>query len=502
MKHMAYGKAALLGVFALAGCYSYASEAINNGNYNTVQASPNFVVINVGDSDRVIARLINDNNNGAVTSYAVSGVGAGIRVDSSCTVPDLTTAQQVAASCNGYYRPIFDASKDTLVPTGDKTAQQFFVLGLAVGQYTFTLTPTSVNTGVSRTVTVVVNPITLGPALSKTTGVAGDTIIVTAPSNTVFSQASVVTFANGLLSIVGRSADSTTITFIAGPGISGPATVTLVGNKTNAAIPPVTLVTTNTLTTPQVTVAPTTVSNAAPDIGVPVTVTMGGGLRFLNSSHIFIGGTEAGIVSLSADSATATVLPMAYSAGAITYTNIALSFLTAVSLSEPSDGKSITVSSTYGGPTDANADSPVTASTITLTGSRSTAVADGGVMVAPCVGLAGTFGATATCKYYKFTATAASMSGDLVWDAGTNADLGIYILGASGTTCLAAIADDFGLEPGNVGEHDANASGPFNCAFSANANLVAGASIVAIVNFDHGGGAISPVWYEFRISQP
>ena len=188
MKHMAYGKAALLGVFALAGCYSYASEAINNGNYNTVQASPNFVVINVGDSDRVIARLINDNNNGAVTSYAVSGVGAGIRVDSSCTVPDLDQAHQTAANCNGYYRPIFDASKDTLVPTGDKTAQQFFVLGLAVGQYTFTLTPTSVNTGVSRTVTVVVNPITLGPALSKTTGVAGDTVVLTAPTNTVFSQ--------------------------------------------------------------------------------------------------------------------------------------------------------------------------------------------------------------------------------------------------------------------------------------------------------------------------
>ena len=341
MKHMAYGKAALLGVFVLAGCYSYASEAINNASYNTVQASPNFVVINVGDSDRVIARLINDNNNGAVTSYSVSGVGAGIRVDSSCTVPDLDQAHQIAANCNGYYRPIFDASKDTLVPTGDKTAQQFFVLGVATGQYTFTLTPTSVNTGVSRTVTVVVNPITLGPALSKTTAVAGDTVVITAPSNTVFSQTSAVTFVAGQVAIVGRSADSSTITFIAGPGITGPATVTLVGNKANPAVPAVTLVTTNTLTTPPVTVAPTTLSTATPAFGASFTVTLGGGLRFTPSSTVTIGSTPTIILSRSADSSSAVVVPFGgVTGGLVTYTNIVLSFLNGVALSVPATSRS------------------------------------------------------------------------------------------------------------------------------------------------------------------
>ena len=586
MKHMAYGKAALLGIFVLAGCYSYASDAINGPNYNTLQASPEFVTIKNGDSDRVILRLINDNNNGAITSYHVSAVGAGIRVDSSCTVPDLDQAHQTAASCNGYYRPIFDASKDTLVPTGDKLAQQFFVVGLAVGQYTFTVTPTSVNTGISRTITVVVNPITLGPALSKTAAVAGDTVTLTAPAGAVFAQSSAVTFPTGAAAVVARSADSTTITLVVGPGITGVATVTKVGTAANPAVPPVTLTTTNTLTTPAlvpptispttqiaggtviltaapntafspssaitissgptppitaraadsstitfivgpgdsgaitvtnvavknapilavstlttsnsltlvppVLVAPSTVSNLTPDIGVPITVTLGGSLRFISSTHVFIGGVEAGVSGVSADSSTATVLPMAFSSGLITYTNIALSFLNTVPLAVPGD-KSVTVSGTFSGPTDPNANVAATASTITLTGSRSTAIADGGTITTLCNVAA--LGGGVKCRYFKLVTTAASMSGDLVWNAATHVDLGIYILTADGTGCVADIADDNGAENGNIGEHDTS---PFNCTFSANINLTAGTFIVAIVDFS----ATAPPWFEFRISQP
>lgn len=582
MKHMACGKAALLGVFALAGCYSYASEAINGANYNTVQASPNFVVLKVGDSDRVILRLINDNDNGAITSYTISGVGAGIRVDSSCIVPNLTTAQQIAAGCNGYYRPIFDASKDTLVPTGDKTQQQFFVVGLATGQYTFTATPTSINTGISRTVTVVVSPITLGPALSKTTAVAGDTVVVTAPTGSVFSQTSAVTFQTGVASIVTRAADSTTITLIAGSDITGPATVTKVGLIANPAVPAQTLVTSNSLTTPAlvaptispttqvaggtvvltaapntvfsqtsaittdagptppitarsadsttisfivgpgdsgaitvtsvgvanapvlgvatlvssnslnlvppITVAPSTVSNLAPNIGVPITVQLGVSLRFLGSSHVFIGGREAGIQSLSADSSTATIVPMTGSTGIITYTNIALSFLTSVPLSVPGD-KNVTVSSTYAGGTDPNATDPATATAFQMTGSQSFLISDAG----PFVATPGCSTVGSRCRFYKLTnAQNASMSGELRWDPGTSADLGIYVLNAAGTACAAIVADDNGSQSGGP-EADASR----NCSFSAFAPVPAGTLIIAIVTFN-----ADPVWFQFRISQP
>jgi len=485
MKHMAYGKAALLGVFALAGCYSYASEAINNGNYNTVQASPNFVVMKVGDSDRVIVRLINDNNNGAVTSYAVSGVGAGIRVDSSCTVPDLDQAHQTAAKCNGYYRPIFDASKDTLVPTGDKTAQQFFVLGLAAGQYTFTLTPTSVNTGVSRTVTVVVSSADLGPALSKTTGVAGDTITITAPAGSVFSQTSAVSFTSGAFALVSRSADSTRITIIAGPGITGPATVTKVGTAANPAVPAVTLVSTNTLTTPPVTVAPTVVSNLTPLIGVPITMQLTAGLRFTSTSHVFIGGKEAGIASVSADSSTGTIVPMMGSTGNVTFTNIVLSFLNGVALSVPSD-KSVTVGAAYGGPSDPNAGLTSTASTVVLRPTGATVISDTGPFTtasAQC-SHAGDF-----CRFYKFVlAAATTMDADLEYPGG--ADMGYYRFNSSGSSA-SLIADGLGQAPGNQPET------------GTDTNLAAGTYFIGIVYFgapSYGSGVqAAPAFFQLRL---
>ena len=201
MKQMTSGMIAFCSVIALAGCYSYASEAINNANYNTVQATPQFAVVKVGDSDQMIVRLVNDANNGAVTSYTVSNVGAGIVVHYQDS-----------------YRPVFDAKLDTLVKTGDKNAQQYFIVGVTPGKWTFTVTPTSVNTGVSTTVTVVVNPASLGPALSKTTGAAGDTITITAPTGTVFSQTSAVSFPTGTSAVVARSADSTTMKVVVSGG--------------------------------------------------------------------------------------------------------------------------------------------------------------------------------------------------------------------------------------------------------------------------------------------
>jgi len=80
MKQMTSGMLAFLGVLAVAGCYSYTGDAINNANYNEVQATPNFAVVRVGDSDQMIVRLVNAANNGAVTSYTVSGAGARIAV--------------------------------------------------------------------------------------------------------------------------------------------------------------------------------------------------------------------------------------------------------------------------------------------------------------------------------------------------------------------------------------------------------------------------------------
>lgn len=491
MKHMACEKIALLGVFAIAGCYSYASDAINNSNYNTAVAAPNFVNIKSGDSDQVIVRLTNENGFGAITGYTVSAVGAGIRVDSSCTVPDLTPDQQHAASCNGYYRPVFDASKDTLVPSGPSNQAQFYVVGLATGQYTFTVTPKSVNTSVSTTVTVVVQAITLGPALSKTTGVAGDTVVITAPAGSVFSSTSAVTFATGQVAIVGRSADSTTITLVAGPGITGAATVTKVGVAANPAVPPVTLVTTNALTTPQITVAPTTLSTTTPAFGASFTVTLGGGLRFTSSSVVKLGGTVAPIFSRSADSSSVVVAPFpGITGGLVSYTGIVLSFLNTVPLSVPGN-QTATI-----GPitSDPNTLALATAPTITLPAPGFTTVVTGSSLFgngSQCPASASPDG----CALYTFVAdTTVVLDINLNWTTG--ADMGLYHLNSTGGGSTAT---------GSTGSCDTggeDAPGE-TCTYT----LAAGTYFFAVDFFGPiaygfvGPDTTPPPWFQFSITR-
>jgi hypothetical protein len=561
MKHMASGTIAFIGVLALAGCYSYASEAINNGNYNTVQATPNFLVVHVGDSTQVIARLINDNANGAITDYTVSGTGSGILVHE-----------------NLGYRPIFDSKLDSLVNTGAKTAEQFYIVGTAVGRYTFTLTPTMVNTGISSTVTAVVLPAALGTALSKHTGAPGDTIVITALAGTVFSQTSAVTFTTGTAAIVARAADSSSITIVISGGVTGPATVTKVGVIASPTVAPVSLVTTDSLvttaevfgavlsthsaaagatvtitapaneffaqtsaisfptgatsitsrsadgktisflvgpgitgpvtvtnvglisaptlplltftstdalTTTALSVAPTTVANAAPLIGVTTTVALGGGLRFLGTSHVFIGGKEAGIQSVSTDSTTATIVPMMGSTGVVSYTNIALSFLTSVPLALPGD-QSITVGATYGGGSDPNAASFATASTITLRPTGATVISDTGpftVASAQC-SHAGDF-----CRFYKFVLTATTTyDADLEYPGG--ADMGYYRFNSAGSSA-AGIADNLGQAPGNQPET------------GTDTNLAAGTYYIGIVYYgvpSYGAGVqAAPAFFQLRL---
>lgn len=556
MKHSTFGKFAVLGMFALAGCYHYVSQDINNADYNRVQATPLFTQVKVGDSVAIILRLVNPIENSAVTSFNISGVGSGI-----------------AVHYDAKYRPVFDAKTDTLVPQVDKLQQRYWVVGLAPGQYTFQATPTSVNTGVSGTVTVVVQPATAG-AFSKKTAVAGDTIVISAPAGSVFSQTSTVTFPTGTFLIASRAADSTSITIVAGPNMSGPATITSLGVAANPAANKLTLVTTDSLVTPAlvqptispttapaggtvtltaapntffaqnsaititqgptppitaraangstitfivgpgdsgaitvtnvgvtnaptlplstlttsnaltlvppVTVAPTTVSNAAPAIGVPITVTLGGSLRFLANSHVFIGGVEAGLTAVSADSSTATITPLAFSNGTVTYTNIALSFLNTVPLALNGD-KTVTVGAAYAGPTDAGAGSFATATTYTLR--KSLVISDNGPLNGPCPA---NLGGGNFCRYYKVTVPAGSTQGRIVWDGPTSTDLGVYTLNAAGTSAVTAVADDGGTASGTTGDTSA--------AFTATAGTIG----FVVMNF---GPAAAVPWFQWRIVQ-
>ena len=483
MKQKTSGMLAFCGVLALAGCYSYSGEAINNANYNTVQATPKYATVKAGDSTQVIVRLVNDANNGAITSYTVGSPGAGIAVH-----------YQVG------YRPIYDSKKDTLVNTTDKNAQQYYVVGVAPGSWTFTLTPTLVNTVISGTVTVLVSPINLGNAISKLTGLAaGDTLTITAPANVRFSQAPVVTFEKGPApALVSVAADSTSLKILVAPGDSGKVSVTKVGLAPAPAAAVQTLLSNDAISlVPAVAIAPTTLSAATALIGVPVTVTLGGNLRFLGTSHVLIGGADAGIQSVSADSSTATVVAMAGSTGAVSFTNIALSFLNTVPLSIPSDGKSFTVGATFGGTTDPLAAAFATAPLITLRPAGAVVVSGGTISSTNASQCGG--GTGDGCAVFKVVLAAATTY-DLkaVWQGGS--DVGLYRFTVIGSGAVSG-------GPGSTGDCDNGGQGPSGqpetCTVTG---LAAGPYYFGLEFFGTGSGypasanTVPPTWFQFLVT--
>ena len=327
--------------------------------------------------------------------------------------------------------------------------------------------------------------------MSPTTGLAaGGIVTITAGAGTVFSRTPGITFATGAISVQSVSADSSTANIVLGPGVAGPATITKMGIIKGPAVGVYTVTTSNSLAAvPAISVAPTTVSDLAPAIGVPITVALGGSLRFLGSSHIFIGGVEAGLHSVSADSSTATVVPMMGSTGLVTYTNIALSFLTSVPLALNGD-KSIAVGATYGGGSDANAVTLATATTINLPPvGRTYILSDAGSFAnaSACAGIDG-------CRTYKIVVPAARTYVFEVRWQGTS-DMGLYRLNSSGGSATAM----GGCDNGGQG-----ASGqPENCTAAA---LPAGTYYLqmqffgVVAGYPASAATVAPTFYQFRMT--
>lgn len=460
MQKLIRGTIASLVILGLTACVDDPFAAIN-GDYDTVSPNPQIMYIaKPGDSSAVLVRLINAANNGGITSYTVSGVGAGI-----------------AVHYDAKYRPEFYQGSDTLIVPADKNQQRYWVVGVTPGEWTFTLTATA-NTAASTTVKVRVEYKSLGDALSTTTAVAGDEVTITAPPGTHFTQTATVTFPTGALAISERDPDGKFIKILVGPGITGAATVNQVVQDFYPSVGNLSLATTNTLTTPALTVAPTTLSSSSPAPGASMTVALGGSLRFQGNSTVTIGGVEAALVSVSADSSTATVVPAWGSSGAIAFTNVALKFLTSVKLNLPSD-KSTTAGAGYGGSALAGAstiaDAPVVALP-TVVG-RATALTDQGAFSSAAPQCGGTFGGNG-CRVYKLVVPASqtfNVTGR--WDNG--ADIGLYRTNSTGGAG-ATIADNLGDGSGGQPE-----SGNLT-------NLTAGTYYLFVVWYQYGEGPVPP----------
>jgi hypothetical protein len=327
---------------------------------------------------------------------------------------------------------------------------------------------------------VIVQPKDLGAALNKTTGVkAGDTVTITAPSGLKFTPTSAVTFTTGALAIATRAADSSNIKVVMGPGTGGVATVTNVLQGYAPTLAVKTLASTNAVaTTPAVTVVPTTVSTAAPVFGSTMTVTLGGGLRLTSTSTITVGGRTAYILSKSADSATATIVPFGGSNGTVAYTNIVLSFLNTVILPAVPGDKNVVVGPVI---SDPNAEALATAPAITMPAVGSTVIlSDGSPYVGgqPCSSATGGDG----CRYYKIVLAAPlKVDLELKWDPNTTVDLGLYLADGTG------IADAGGNTAGGT-------------ETKLNLTLPAGTTYLLNAWYNYGSGTGMPPFFHLKIT--
>jgi hypothetical protein len=147
---------------------------------------------------------------------------------------------------------------------------RFFVQAVDLTQTTFRVSAL----GLTKDVQVTSVPGSLAATFSNAAPALGDTITITAPVGTFFSQTSAISFGVQDLVVTARAADGSSITFIPAPTIHGPLTVTEV-NVTSDPDLSFTLSTTETLITDSlVNVAATWSPTQTPALGQAVTLTL------------------------------------------------------------------------------------------------------------------------------------------------------------------------------------------------------------------------------------
>jgi hypothetical protein len=240
------------------------------------------VYVPQGSTKPVTVTVVDEDGQALQADFTVSNVGPGITVTPDPTYLEVSSANQIRRQAR------FNVTAVELA------ASSFVVNAL----------------GLSDTVIVTSIPAGLAATISDTAPALGDTISITAPTGTFFTEASTVTFEGALPFIV--SQDASTITFIPMANINGPAVVSDVGVTSD---PDLTfdLATTTTVRTDSIVDVGAGLSTTTPALGAPVTLTLPPGLRVIPESlpSLTVAGSDVAPinVTVSPDSGTITFTP-------------------------------------------------------------------------------------------------------------------------------------------------------------------------------------------------
>jgi hypothetical protein len=233
-----------------------------------IVASPTTVFVDVGQTKPVIVSLQDEQGNQIASAFEISDVGSGV------TVVQDTAFQHTNAGVT--------------IPN----QARFQVTGTAVANSSFTLSAG----GETLVVPVRVTPGTLSFGISNPTPAWGDTITITAPVGSLFTDSSVVTFAGGPPGdIVSLSPDRTQLVVVPGPNTLCAVTVSHTTVAFNEALD-FTITSIETVTSPPLTdLTGATFSNATPALGETVTLTLPPGIKVIPDS--FLADSSPGVLA-------------------------------------------------------------------------------------------------------------------------------------------------------------------------------------------------------------
>jgi hypothetical protein len=293
-----------LGAFAFVG--SCSGDPTDSSRTPTdIVADPAVVFVVQGDSQTVDLRVVDEQGQPLPGEFAITTPPSA----AATVTPDPTFLSVIAGD-----------------PIG--TTARYFVKGNELGATSFVVSAS----GIEETIRVEVVPGNLAATFSSVTPALADTVTVTAPVGTSFSQTATIAVppvpggqGASNLTITERAPDGSFFKFIVSPNRSGAATITGVTVTSNPNLT-FTLQTTETITSPVIASVAGSFSNPTPPLGQAVTFTLPAGLKTTATpaTAVTVQGNAVAPanVVIAADSGSITFVPPPSSDSALTLNGI------------------------------------------------------------------------------------------------------------------------------------------------------------------------------------